>query len=84
MEKVMDWLEPSINKRIDYVTECCDKSIESIDIEFNEIIKSMRKRYPACSADLLTIESLFIQRITMVDTAYRIGLKDGIALFRSS
>lgn len=80
MEDVMDWLEPSITKRIDHITELVEKKTENIDAEFKMYFEALKSRHKDSINELLVLESLFARRAEIIEAAYRFGLKDGIGL----
>ncbi|RUS42256.1 hypothetical protein [Cohnella sp. AR92] len=76
---MMKWLEPSLLKRIDQVSEFCEKEMEVVDQEFKRIFTSISRKIPEASTEMLRLESLFIKRYAVVEIAYREGFKDGLS-----
>jgi hypothetical protein len=80
----MDWLEPSIKKRIYQVVEisCKEDEFRNKYNEFTNLINLLRKEIPNFPADSFgEIECLLNQKIhTMIETAYRTGLSDGLMI----
>jgi hypothetical protein len=71
-----EWLEPSIEKRIDeLIVECItDKSDYS---EFLKIINVIKKKCPVdVSVELIRLEDLYFDNDKIIGFSYRSGIKD--------
>lgn len=73
----MEWLEPSIQKRIQEINESSEgyKRFADIRNQLNEAISVNKK------CVLIDLEDFFYDNSrSLIETAYRKGLKDGLSL----
>jgi hypothetical protein len=79
---LMEWLEPSIEKKINEVISICEIENEDVYKDFSNTLSHIRQNTPAfLMEDLLKLEEYFVRRFLVADTAYRIGFRDGVDLF---
>jgi hypothetical protein len=80
--ELMEWLEPSIGNKIKEVIEICEVENQDVYNEFSNTFNYLRQNMPDYLMDeLLKLESYFVQKLLVIDTAYRIGFQDGKGLF---
>jgi len=79
---MMKWLEPSIAKKIDDITEVCDNAAESMDNRFREECSALMRELPEIQESLLMLTDLYFNRQTVIETAYRNGFSDGLFIVK--
>lgn len=81
---LMDWLEPSIEKRIDIATDACDNNLEVNEL-YDKIIGYCGEWKITCSDqhDLKNNDiEIAINAMTrkLIEASYRMGFKDGLGV----
>ncbi|WP_289141561.1 hypothetical protein [uncultured Brevibacillus sp.] len=87
MEVVVQWMEPTIQKRIDQVYEQTNNSERVIlaEDEFESALMQLEKLLPnhMYLFEMLN-EAVFAMRAAGEDVAYRVGLNDGLGVLKNS
>lgn len=84
MEK-MNWLEPALEKRVEEVTKTCEIEANEIYDKFNKMHKLLESHIPlSLIGEYYELDSLFVQKLSTVRTAYRSGFNDGLSLIEAA
>lgn len=86
MESNIQWIEPTIQKRIDQVYDQTNNSERVIlaEDEFESALMQLEKLLPNHMHlfEMLN-EAVYAMRVAGEEVAYRVGLQDGAGLFQS-
>jgi len=80
----MKWIEPTVEMRVREVTELCEKEADQFHQEFFRTIEELKTKIPGEAIDdLFRLENIFVEKMSVIETAYREGLKDGLKMRES-
>ncbi|WP_411347100.1 hypothetical protein [Paenibacillus sp. WLX2291] len=79
---MLEFIGPSIEKRIEIITQENEKKLQKQYSEFDAILSNIKSHIPDhLRDDVSKLETMYIQRTDEIGPTYRIGFEDAIKLF---
>ncbi len=80
---LMDWIEPTLEKRIYEVAIICDEKSAGLDKEIIEIYNNIKIQLPESFFDITSrLDEVFMMKmLRYVELTYRTAFNDGLSLY---